>query len=75
MEVTHCQTGKSRPTTKASPAARSFLHSLAPCCAQTGCKGQIDPMCLLWGIGGRQYQASQEPGCRWGVGGEGGKQR
>lgn len=65
-----CQTGRNSSTTKASPAAQSLLHSpRAHCSAQSCCRGQIDPMCLLWGKGGRQYQAPREPGCRIGGGG------
>lgn len=64
VEVT-CQTGRSRSTTKAFPDARSLLHvRLAHCSAQIGCRGQIDPTCLLWGRGGHRYQAPQESECK-----------
>lgn len=60
-----CQTGRSSSTTMVSPAALPLPRLLlAHCSAQTGCRGRIDPMCLLWGRGGRRYRAPREPGCR-----------
>lgn len=68
LEV-RCQTGRSSSTTRVSPAAPPLPHQcLARRNAQTGCKGQNVPMCPLWGRGGHQYQAPQEPGCRMGKG-------
>lgn len=64
LEV-RCQTGRSSSTTMVSPPALSPPHlRLARCSAQTDCRGRIDPMCRLWGRGGRRYRAPQEPGCR-----------
>lgn len=63
VEVRH-QIGRSSSTTTVSPPALLLPH-LDHCNAQTGCRGQMSPMCPSWGRSDRLYRASREPGRDW----------